>query len=394
MNTKITEFFNGLLLEKRNELLNYGVDEGILDKVFGDSVDTCKGTVIDEAPLPKKRFLKPNTAPVVPVQTPIEPVQTHVEGYVNTSSTDYKRNWLETKDVVLVLNYSEKSHAIFGDFVKTYGKFRENYLKLQKGKISFAKALYFGSGWVMVKNAITDLKKNLKASKIEFREVEMEAFKKEMSPQGEDTLQKDSHSEEEKEVITKVKPQSKVADVCTTKTTSTTPKEDKKVKEEPPKKEVKVVFSKDTVPIATKVSKGDDPDVIKGPLKEEITKNEWGNMAGEDTGLVFMNLPVGVKGRVKVAIGYQDPEPKKGTMKLDTVKNLKTSHKEEAKLYNYKVLTDTMVDTIRLTDNDKAKVLDDILARDSISESGEDIIDEDETEEEASDSASAEDEEE
>lgn len=377
---KIIDVVNSLLLEKRDELLNYGVDEGILNKVFGSCEKVSSSSVVNDEgdPLPKKRFLKPNTTPV---QQSVNIGDDNVNEYVNTSFTDYKRNWLETKDVVLVLNYSEKSHAIFGDFVKTYGKFRENYLKLQKGKISFAKALYFGSGWVIVKNAITDLKKNLKASKIEFREIEMEDFKKEMAPQSSQghTLQKDSHSEEEK-----VKPQSKVEEICTTKTTSTTSKT--KVKEEPPKKEVQVVLSKkDTKPIATKVSKGDEPNIIKGPLKEEITKNEWGNMAGEDTGLVFMNLPVGVKGKVKVAIGYQDPEPKKGATKLDTVKNLKTSHKEEAKLYNYKVLTDTMVDTIRLTDNDKAKVLDDILGRDSISESGEDIIDEDETEETAED---------
>ena len=77
----------------------------------------------------------------------------------------------------LMLNYSDKSHALFGDFsTLPFSKFKSNYIDKQKW-LSPNLRLAFGEGWIItVKNKLDDLQKAMKLSNIPFRAVDRKSF--------------------------------------------------------------------------------------------------------------------------------------------------------------------------------------------------------------------------
>jgi hypothetical protein len=88
--------------------------------------------------------------------------------------------------VVLVLNYlgnsgKSSAHALFGDFSKTYSKFKDSFLKTSTFT-SYNPGLKFGPGWVIkIKTKLDEVKKALKKEGIKFREVEYADYLKEVS---------------------------------------------------------------------------------------------------------------------------------------------------------------------------------------------------------------------
>ncbi len=83
-------------------------------------------------------------------------------------------------EVVIVLNYGPKSHAIFGDFAKKHVIFKDNYLK----KTSWVKAnnrLAFGFGWVVMnKSKLGELKKAFNRFNIEYRTIKKRDYENEI----------------------------------------------------------------------------------------------------------------------------------------------------------------------------------------------------------------------
>lgn len=72
-------------------------------------------------------------------------------------------------DVVLVQGYTDKSHALFGDFKNTYVAFKNKYL-LGKG-ILFNGNLTFGPGWIITNSKVKQLTNDLTKARIKFRVV-------------------------------------------------------------------------------------------------------------------------------------------------------------------------------------------------------------------------------
>nr|QBK86617.1 MAG: uncharacterized protein LCMAC102_04130 [Marseillevirus LCMAC102] len=86
----------------------------------------------------------------------------------------------KNSEVVIVLNYGPKSHAIFGDFGDTNRSFKDDYL-MKQNWIKSNRKLAFGFGWVvMQKDKLEDVKKALGDMNVVFREVERMDYEKEV----------------------------------------------------------------------------------------------------------------------------------------------------------------------------------------------------------------------
>jgi len=94
----------------------------------------------------------------------------------STSSTDkYPQDYSDGK-VVVIENYGAKSHALFGDFGKTYSSFKDKHLKGDKN-YSYNQNLRFGPGWILMnKEGIGELCKALKKAKIKFQRIENDDY--------------------------------------------------------------------------------------------------------------------------------------------------------------------------------------------------------------------------
>jgi len=324
------------------QLLSKGVDASILEEVFGTPAEPGSP---GSNPMPKRRMLPSNAGkaePSKPKATIGEPDNSLVRGVVEKQT----QNWSGTGKVVLVLNYSDKSHALFGDFGKTYVKFKEDYLDKQKW-LSGNGRLHFGHGWILkVKDKVGDLRTALNNAGIKFREVERPKFESEIAS---------GSSVEEKEAESP---------------------------ENSPKPVPKKVADKKTA--VTKPSpKAAPPKASKPAPKAKIPKNAWGNHEEEDTGFVYHRLPVGPKGKmIPVVIGIQDPEPEDDLSGLETVIPLTDDFIAEIEERGKKYLTAEMIELVRKRDKDLAEQLDDLQSRaddddDDLDDEDDDLDDED-----------------
>lgn len=342
----ITSFIEKKFEEIQSCLREKGVSEEIIEAAFG-----CSDNDEPVAPLPTRRMLG-STTNASSTREP-EPSSIKTNCVAQNEPNKLAQNWIGKSDVVLVLNYTDKSHALFGDFVKTHASFRNDYLNVQSWLI-FNKFLAFGAGWIVKdKSKAADLRKALKAAKIPFREVEKDVFVSELKKETNNTVVAETSESTESEAK---KPKKSEPEPVKPKTVEKTEvKSSKSTKEaEPAKPKGKVE------PPPKKV----EPKKVEADHSSKIKKNDWGNLADE-SGLVFKKLPIGEKGKtVAVIIGYQNPEPEGGESELESVLPLTIDHLEEAaSKYSYGTLNDDVVKKVRKIDKDLADRLQDIQLR-------------------------------
>jgi len=361
----ITQFIEEKLNTIQNSLREKGVSDEIIEQVFGASDDE------PVAPMPKRRMLGSVDQSVPPESKQSIPIRANCTA--QNSPNNLTQKWFGKPEVILVLNYTDKSHALFGDFAKTYLGFKNDYLKQQKWMI-FNQSLCFGPGWVVRDKAmVVELRKALKSNKISFREVEKDIFVKELTKKAIEIS--DTSSDESK--MTKKEVQ--VAETISSKTKKVEPKETKKV--EP--KETKKVEPKETKKVEPKETKKVEP------VAPKIKKNQWGNFADDQSGLVFKKLPIGEKGKqVTIIIGYQNPSPGDDITGIESVLPLTSDHLEEAaEKHSYQTMTDEIIKTVKKLDKDLAEQLQNIQKRTLEDVDDEDIsdIDDDDLEEDLDD---------
>lgn len=146
LTTEINRLVQTHLASVRKSLSDEGVSDEILDKVFD-----AAGSIPQE---PKERF-----------------------------ELD-----LDDDEIVLVLNYTNKCHALFGDFRKgKLGVFKTTFLEDKKKSGCFYQpAFVFGPGWGFPLNKLDVVKKALKG--YNFREVECEELKEELRSEKKDEV--------------------------------------------------------------------------------------------------------------------------------------------------------------------------------------------------------------
>ena len=293
--SRINDCVSAILEDIKEKLLEHNVSKEVIDSVFGP-----------QSALNRPRLLHSNTTSEVTPNT-------------FTNSVDDKKklklDWADTKDVVLVVNYTEKSHALFGDFNKIYSTFKSKFLVKNAKEAELA----FGSGWIIFKNneKLSALKTALKSNKITYLTYERkefeEAIKSSEYPVTNSSTQRSFPS-------------------CTTATISTNNPE-------------KVSIGKGTSDPGSKVSLE----------KEKIVKNRCGNFEGTETGLVFEQLPLGDNGKKQTyVIGIQNPDPIKGARLYGAILPLSEDGMNEANKRGYRVLTLDNIDKLKEIDKEKA----------------------------------------
>jgi len=167
----------------------------------------------------------------------------------------YPQSWIGKPEVVVIIDYSDKVHAIFGDFVKTYVSFKNDYLK--PNNFRYGKGLMFGAGWTLLdKTKLSDLRKALKNAHIPFRELKKDMYIKELSSKNGSTVTEISETSAEKSETSE--------DKITQSKPSSTKKSNEKV-EEVSKKDDKKGIKKDN-------KKEEVKEKIKEPAKKSEAK--------------------------------------------------------------------------------------------------------------------------
>lgn len=193
------------------------------------------------------------------------------------------------KTITLILDYSDKAHALFGDFNGDFERFKNDVL-VKMWWIAPAPRLARGPGWLVTeKGMLSELEELMqeygipcdKMSTMEITEDDQEC---EISSDGDDDISLTNSEEEEK-----CFEQEQEEEVVVTKTE---------------------------------------------PRKPMCRKNEWGNLEEEHTGFVFKKLPVGVDGApVGIVLGYQDPDVvEKG---IESIAPLDMDQEAECRLYGW-----------------------------------------------------------
>ena len=72
-------------------------------------------------------------------------------------------------DLIVIPNYSDKSHAIFGDITNDkYVAFVKDHLSNRKTHCIYNNKLLFGPGWIVYKNKMDEIIKNMHEEKLKF----------------------------------------------------------------------------------------------------------------------------------------------------------------------------------------------------------------------------------
>lgn len=103
---------------------------------------------------------------------PIEEVQYQISKNEQKQLSKIEVSSLSQEKITICLNYTEKCHALFGDFAKTYSFFKDGYLKRMRW-IKPGPKLAFGFGWLIVdKTKLSEIMEALEKSSIPFRKIE------------------------------------------------------------------------------------------------------------------------------------------------------------------------------------------------------------------------------
>jgi SAP domain len=266
--------------------------------------------------------------------------------------------------IVIVTDYSARSAALFGNTKSVWDDLKE--LNGEKKKVvTFNSKLAFGPGIVVTGKYLKEVKEVLDEKEIEYEEKERDQYEKEF---------KGESPEKESKTTSKTK-----AAKTTSKTKATDYKKMtiKLLKEELMKRGLKTTGKKDelmerleksdsgsTEKKSTEKKKGTTPKKAKEPAKGKkmpasksapklkAKQNEWGNFEDEETGIVFLKLPVGKDGRdMSVAIGVQNTEV--DGQGLETVLPIDDDVIEECKTQKFKMFNESMLKTLKKNDREK-----------------------------------------
>lgn len=315
------------------------------------------------------------------------------------------QNLAEKKTLTLVLNYSDKSHALFGAPTKEtlLEKLNDANKKNTAGKdgkakkiFSFNKGLAFGPGWVFAQEHLDAMRKLIKSSKVEVEEIELAALEaKAKETKGKDAKAKskapaaaaasdssdessasakdgdddsdsedDSSSDDESSKASTKSNKSaakgsgkgaKTDDASTKLAASTSAKGGKGAKGKDAKTDdaSKAKAAKADPKAKDSAKGGAKPKDAKGAKEIKIVKNKWDNEVYETTNLVVRSLPVGAAGRkIQVVIGAQDPKASDKSKGLASVHPLTDEQKDECvkNPNKFEVLTDEKMTSLKKTD--------------------------------------------
>ena len=272
------------------------------------------------------------------------------------SKSDLKS--IPIKGILALFDYSKTTHALLGETKEI----KDKLLELNKGKkgklVRYNAKLQFGPGWIILdKERFSEVEKMFKANNITFRKEDRKAYEKEIKAiLGGKKDSEDAASSSESEDEKPKKAASKAPKAATSKA--------------PPKTEVEP-------------KKEDDKPAPKSKAETTLhTKaNKWGNQEEPQTGVIFLQLPVGVAGRkVAVAIGTQDSDStEKG---LASVLPLDEEVQEECADKKWRTLTDEMMAALSKSDKKLYAELKKILEKevDEEEEFGDDAVEEDDEE--------------
>lgn len=292
----------------------------------------------------------------------------------------------EGEGVIVVLNYGPKSHAVFGADTKPV---KDGLLALNTpGKhdvTSFNGKLEFGAGWVITnKTKLKTVLEFLDESEIAHTEIEREAFvageeddAKPVAPKKAAPAKAVKKAPAKAKAPTKAKP--KVESDVEDEEEEPAPK--KATKKPAAKVAAKKTASTKTAAPAKKVQpKGKastKKTVAKAPPAKTATKtlkaiqNAQGNFEEEETGIVFVEAPVGTGGRkIKIAVGVQDAESEE--MGLASVKPLDADMIAECDERKWQYLTDAMMKVLSKKDTELHEELAALRARGSDAEEAND----------------------
>lgn len=253
-------------------------------------------------------------------------------------------------ELVVVLNYGPKSHAIFGPTADI----KDKLMALNKvdGKlVGYNGKLSFGPGWtIMNKDRLEEVTNMFTENELEFREVERKEYEAEVG------------GKPKAEAPTKAgKPASKANANPKPKAAPA-----KGPKAAPPTKGGKPAPAKG--PKAAPPAKGGKAKV-EPVTKLVAAKNKWGNNEESETGIVFMELPVGVAGRkISVAVGTQDAEAEFKVKGLASVLPLSAEMIEECETKKWRVLSDEVMATLLKKDKATHAKLTEMLAKADVEE--------------------------
>lgn len=302
----------------------------------------------------------------------------------------------EGEGVIIVLNYGPKSHAIFGADTKGV---KDGLMALntpgKKDVVSFNSKLDFGAGWVITnKTKLATVQDFLDENEISHTEIERDAFVSGEAPSVESapSAPKKKASKTAKTSAPKAKVASKTAPKVAAKKAKTSP-----VMEENPEEEatdlqsmtlqqlkaiakeagITTTGTKDVLiqriekhrtgetSSKTKTSSKSKSKAVEkktkaapkakavadGPIKVVARKNGNENFVEEETGLVFLEAPVGSGGRkVKLAVGVQNTESEEiGLASVFPLDEDMIAICEERK---WQYLTDDMMEIIAKKDAD------------------------------------------
>jgi hypothetical protein len=313
----------------------------------------------------------------------VETIQTHIDSFVETTAAPASAKKVQGKlaakktskvakkaakkttkkelaevnpddvgEIIVCLNYGPKSHALFGET-----KLIKDHLMTLNSPgdklVSYNGKLAFGAGWTITdKERLSEVTDFLTTLGITYREIEKADYKKEVEGSEE--------SETPKKTAKKTVAKKTVAKKTVAKKT---PAKTKKVEEE----EEEAEAEEEETPKKAPAKKAPAKTASTALSTVKTQKNSCDNEEEADTGIVFLQLPVGVNGRnVPVAVGVQNVESEeKGLASVNPLAEELVAECEEKK---WRTLTDEMMATLKTKKHPKFAELTEMRARSSSSE--------------------------
>jgi hypothetical protein len=237
-------------------------------------------------------------------------------------------NWEEK--IVLIVDYSSKSHALFGNFDKSHINFKNDVLS-KNNWLKFSQNLAFGAGYTIVKNKIDELRSFLEEYKIEYRELSFDEFKKEGINQDNTKNNTDSTHGTNSTHGTSIKDNIKKESIDNIK-----------------KESIDNINNEITINISPQKKN-----------QKKITRNKWGNFENSD-GFVVQKLFIEGRSEI-IVIGKQNTNLDHDVKGIKSVVLLSEDLKHRAKK-QYKYLDNEIIKKIKKTDKELAEELSSIPA--------------------------------
>lgn len=324
----------------------------------------------------------------------VEAFITYLEENIDNIGDAVRQYEKQKEGISIVLNYSPKTHAISGNTKEIKDKLmalNENGKKL----VSYNANLSFGPGWVVMdKERLSEITDMFEENGIEFRQVEKDgksvsrktvepkktatksvASKKVPPKEESDNDDNDEEEDVDYSSLTLVQLKSLLKDkklpvsgkkdeLVERLTAAEKSKASTKTKTVSKAKTSAKPASKTTKKVATDSIKGVAPPKSKSAAPKKLTakKNDHGNYEEADTGIIFVELPVGADGKkINVAVGIQNPDSDE--MGIESVNPLDSDMITECKDKSWRYLTNDMIKIVKKVDEEMYEKLVELQKR-------------------------------